>query len=312
MRKKKDTFGQILVGTFMIVVLALLCYFTIVISGVDMMTGRERRAVRIAFPQVGGLKDHDNVMYRGTKVGIVESVEVTSSNLVVTALIDQRVVLRRGYRASVCNLSMLGGNYLSLEEGEGEQLDLASELLFGEPPTDWMKDLTRVAHNLNEITSHPEIREAITNFNAVSQRAKVIAVKLETFLDKANAVADDVSEVAAKVNRDKDQIVDDVKVAVADIRAGAAELRPTIAAFRKTAEGIDVRETVAKADRLLTNLNAVAETLKNGEGTLGRLNNDPRLYQEIEGLIRDVRQVIDNYRDTTPISTFSSLATGAF
>lgn len=312
MRRRKDTFGQILVGTFMVVVLVLLGYFTIVISGVDMMMGRERRLIRIAFPQVGGLKEHDNVMYRGTKVGTVDRVEVSTSNLVVTALVDQGVVLRRGYQVTVCNLSMLGGNYLSLEEGEGEPIDLSVEVLSGEPPTDWMKDLTRVARNLNEITSHPEIREAITNFSAVSQRAKAVAAKLEMFLDKAHAIADNVNEVAARVNQDKDQIVDDVKSAVSDIRAGAAELRPMIAAFRKTAEGIDIRETVAKADQLLLNLNAAAEKLKNGEGTLGRLNNDPRLYQEIDGLIRDVRQVIDNYRDTTPISTFSSLAAGAF
>ena len=36
------------------------------------------------------------------------------------------------------------------------------------------------------------------------------------------------------------------------------------------------------------------------------------MYDELQGLIKDVRQVLDNYRDTTPISTFTSLATGAF
>ena len=39
---------------------------------------------------------------------------------------------------------------------------------------------------------------------------------------------------------------------------------------------------------------------------------DAILYDEVNGLVRDIRQVIDNYRDTTPISTFSSLALGAF
>ena len=34
-------------------------------------------------------------------------------------------------------------------------------------------------------------------------------------------------------------------------------------------------------------------------------------YRVIKGLVQDVRQTVDNYRDTTPISTFSSLATGA-
>ncbi|MBQ6329998.1 MAG: hypothetical protein IJI35_13350, partial [Kiritimatiellae bacterium] len=62
----------------------------------------------------------------------------------------------------------------------------------------------------------------------------------------------------------------------------------------------------------LDNLNVVAKRLRDGEGTLGRLTADDTLYKEVDGLVRDIRQVIDNYRDTTPISTFTSLATGAF
>ena len=35
------------------------------------------------------------------------------------------------------------------------------------------------------------------------------------------------------------------------------------------------------------------------------------MYDELNALIKDCRQVLDNYRDTTPIATFTSLATGA-
>ena len=70
------------------------------------------------------------------------------------------------------------------------------------------------------------------------------------------------------------------------------------------------KATVESANRLLDNLNAVAERLRNGEGTAGRLINDDGLYREIDGLTKDVRQVLDNFRDTTPISTFGSLIMG--
>ena len=67
----------------------------------------------------------------------------------------------------------------------------------------------------------------------------------------------------------------------------------------------------------MSNLNEVALRLKNGEGTLGKLVNDPALYDNVDALSRDVqaltkdaRQVLDNYRDTTPISTFGSLIMG--
>ena len=119
-RRKNDVFSEAIVGLFMIAVLALLVYFTIIISGVDVLKGRQKVVASIAFNGVGGLKEHDNVMYRGTKVGGVEDIFVTPSNLIVKIEIDKSVVLRESYRISVCSLSMLGGQFLMLEEGEGE------------------------------------------------------------------------------------------------------------------------------------------------------------------------------------------------
>ena len=337
MKRKNETFTQLVVGFFMVTLMALLAYFTIVVSGVDLMTGRSRIKVTVIFDQVGGLKDHDSVMYRGTKVGSVEHVAVTPSNLVVTAVVDSGVVLRKGCSASVCNLSMLGGNYLLLEEGEGEVVPLADAVVQGETPTDWMRDVAKIAKNLNEITSGPEIRSMITNFQAVSVKAKVIAdrvaafsERLEKFSEKADAISDRVYAVVDRVERGEgtvgkllssdDTVYRDVKDTVANakeisarLRSGKAldDLEAGIAAFRKAAEGFDVKDAMAKADRLLDNLNAVAADIRDGKGTLGRLVSDPGLYDEVNGLMRDVRQIIDNYRDTTPISTFSSLATGA-
>ncbi len=324
MSRKNNAFAQAIVGLFMVTVLLLLGYFTIVVSGVDMAFGRKRQPLQIAFEQVGGLKDRDSVMYRGTKVGIVDRVEVTASNLIVHVSVDTGLVLRDGYRIAVGNLSMLGGNYLILEEGAGEPLDLATAKLRGETPTDWMQDVSRIARNLNELTSRSEVRVAITNFAAIS-------VKVREFVDRANRVAANADRVVARVERGEGMVgkllssdstaYDDLQRTVANAREISErlnraklyeDLEAGVTAFREAAQSFDVKATVAKADRLLENLNAVAEGLRRGDGTLGKLVNDPQLYEEVNGVIRDVRQVIDNYRDTTPISTFSSLALGAF
>jgi hypothetical protein len=72
----------------------------------------------------------------------------------------------------------------------------------------------------------------------------------------------------------------------------------------------DVAEIMDGAKDLVANLTEVSEKLKNGEGMLGKLTTDAAMYDELQGLIKDVRQVLDNYRDTTPISTFGSLIMG--
>ena len=337
MKRKNETFSQAIVGLFMVAVILLLAYFTIVISGVDILAGRNRVPIRIVFSQVGGLKDRDNVMYRGTKVGAVDHVEVGESNLVVVAMIDSKVILRSGYSASVCNLSMLGGYYLKLEEGTGDALPLSETEFRGETPTDWMQDISQIARNLTEFTSRSELTEVLTNASEIAMRVRRMAEKAEAIVTRVergegtvgkllssdDTVYNDIKATAAgakdMVSGAKDMVsgatkaFDNIAKISDDIRSNGTmdDLKGGMAAFRKAAEGMDPGDLMAKARELADNLNLIARGIREGDGTLGKLANDASLYNELDALIKDCRQVLDNYRDTTPISTFSSLATGA-
>lgn len=334
-RRKSDVFSEAIVGLFMIAVLALLVYFTIIISGVDVLKGRQKVIANIAFDGVGGLKEHDNVMYRGTKVGGVEDIFVTPSNLIVKIEVDKSVVLRESYRISVCSLSMLGGQFLMLEEGEGEIVDIAAQTLIGETPSDWMRDMADIAKNLKALTSSENVNTIITNVEAVSASAKEVARRLEQgegmlgrllapddpiYAETTNAVADarrmlaNAAEISERIKAGEGT-VGKLLSPDADLYA---DLKDSVASFKKACEQIklpenmdkDVAEIMNGANKLLANLNEVSEKLKNGEGTLGKLATDSSMYDEVQGAIKDVRQVLDNYRDTTPISTFGSLIMG--
>ena len=341
MRKRSNAFAHAVVGFFMVALVALLGYFTIVVSGVDLLSGRNRRPVKIEFEQVAGLKEHDSVMYRGTKVGTVEQISVTPSNLLVTAVVDERVVLRQGCRAAVCNLSVLGGNYLLLEEGTGDPVDFAAAApIRGETPTDWMGDVAKIARNLRDLTDRLEGTGIVTNLEAASESVRNVLGRIERgeglvgkLVSSDDQVYDDLKSTVASAREIADQlnrksIYDNLDATLAnarsiterlnrqklydDLDAAIADFRTMCGNVAKTADGIDLKGTTERADELLDNLNVVAKRLRDGEGTLGRLTSDDSLYKEVDGLVRDIRQVIDNYRDTTPISTFTSLATGAF
>lgn len=352
--KRRDSFSEAIVGIFMLAVLALLVYFTIVISGVDMLGGRSLVEARVTFTDVGGLKDQDNVMYRGTKVGKVERIMLGEKDLTVVMEIDRDVVLRDGYRIAVCNLSMLGGNYLLLEEGRGEKLDLAATVFRGETPTDWMRDISSIAKNVNAITGGGELKAIVTNLAAASESVKVVAGRLErgegtvgkllssdtALWDGVESAATNLAAITADIRRGRGTIgklmtddsvhgnLDKTLANIAEISGRLersegflgkllakddsvyGDFSAAVRSFRKAGESLDTGAIVTSATNLLSNLNSVALKIDSGEGTLGRLVNDKSVHEEIEGLTRDVRQVIDNYRDTTPISTFGSLIMG--
>ena len=367
MKKNNDFFAELLVGTFVTAVVALLAYFTIVISGVDLFAGRERVRATVEFRDVGGLKDRDNVIYRGMKVGTVERISLAPDAISVTILVDRDVTLRDSYRISVAALSLLGGNYMLLEEGEGGKLPLESTVFSGTPPSDWMRDLGEIARNLNELTSRGSLKNIVTNFESVSEKINEVVTRVERgdgtlgrllstndqmYADAAETVAA-AKSIARRLERGEgtlgallspdDTVYRDLKSAfanAAEISGRLAngegtmgrllskddtvylDLRKTVANLKEVTskiaagEGLLGRiaqdgELAENASELLANLRKVSAALASGEGSLGKLVSDQELYNEVNGLIKDVRQVVDNYRDTTPISTFAGLAGGA-
>lgn len=354
-RKKTDVFSQVIVGVFMVAVLAVLVYFTIVISGVDILRGRQKIEVRIAFTDVGGLKERDNVMYRGTKVGTVSQIDLSPSNLIVHAQIDRNVVLRETSQIEICNLSMLGGNYLHLIEGEGAILPIESMLLTGDKPTDWMRDVSGIARNLNEIIAGGELKSILTNVEVAAASVRKVVDRVErgegtigkllstndTVYAGVETTVSNLTDITTRLNEGKgtmgqllssdSTLYFDLKKTISNAQvlsdrlvAGegligrlmnaddpiAKEVEDAVASFRKACDSFDAKEVLAKAESLMASLQGVADDLSKGKGTLGRLITDDSLYQEVDGLTKDIRQVLDNYRDTTPISTFGSLILG--
>jgi hypothetical protein len=56
----------------------------------------------------------------------------------------------------------------------------------------------------------------------------------------------------------------------------------------------------------------VTETISSGEGTLGKLARDDELYEEAKLLLHEIRAAVDDIREVTPITTFTSIFFGAF
>lgn len=371
MKKNNDFFSELIVGVFMVAVLALLGYFTIVISGVDLLTGKERVRVAVDFTDVGGLKERDNVIYRGMKVGNVERIALMPGHVMVTINVDKDVVLREKCLITVEATSLLGGNFLLAEEGTGAEMPLATTVFRGTPPADWMRDLGQIARRLNDITAEGGIKNIVSNFEAMSTKMQLVVDRIErgegtlgkllstndqVYVDIASTVAS-AKTIAGRLERGEgtagkllssdDTVYQDLKGTF----ARAARVSETLCERLEKGEGTvgklfskddslyrDLQGSIANvkavtqriaggegllgratqdkefaddAARLLANLKEFSEKLAKGDGTIGKAVNDPQLYNEVNGLIKDVRQVVDNYRDTTPISTFAGLVGGA-
>lgn len=62
----------------------------------------------------------------------------------------------------------------------------------------------------------------------------------------------------------------------------------------------------------MRNLKEITDRLERGEGLLGQLmRDDGEIGKEVNGLLKDGRDMLDDMRETSPVSTFSSIFFGA-
>jgi len=366
LKKNREVFSEVIVGLFMVAVLGLLVYFTIIISGIDVLGGKSKVPVTVLFHDVGGLKVRDSVILRGMTVGSVSDMSLENSGVRVTLAIQDSVRFKEGYRISVNSGSLLGGNYLLIEEGTGNEVPSGTELR-GETPTDWMRDLGEIVANLRDATEGGHIKNILTNLDAAVVSIKTAVERVERgegtlgklfsddmtlYNDLSNAVAS-LRSVAVKVDtgenslgrllNDDGNVYTNLSASIANLKSISdrlekgegtlgrllssddtiyADLQTTVENLKKVSERLESGEgSLAKLlkddnavyndlQATVANLKEVTDRLVQGEGTLGKLSKEDELYTDVQGLIKDVRQTVDNFRDTTPISAFASLIMG--
>jgi len=62
----------------------------------------------------------------------------------------------------------------------------------------------------------------------------------------------------------------------------------------------------------MANISVISGQIANGKGTLGRFIMDEDMYIELQSVVSDAHSALDDWRELSPVSTFSSVFFGAF
>jgi phospholipid/cholesterol/gamma-HCH transport system substrate-binding protein len=112
---------ETLLGAFVLAVAGFFLVFSYKTADVGAVNGY---TVTADFAGIGGLKSGDDVTISGVKVGTVKSVDLLPDNFLarVYLTVDSGIRLPDDTAALISSESLLGGRYLALEPGAGEQV----------------------------------------------------------------------------------------------------------------------------------------------------------------------------------------------
>ncbi|MBN2683705.1 MAG: MCE family protein [Pontiellaceae bacterium] len=339
---RREISVEILVGLFIFTVLIVLGIFTIVLSRDGFL--KKSYDYEIRFTEVGGLSEGDNVFLRGLNIGRVSQTTLNNGDVSVFIRLDAPLTLREGYRIEVANSSMLGGKVLKIFEGppDASEIDPGSEIR-GELPVDVLDQLSTAVSGLQTMIDNVNAKqgtlgkllnddEIYDNLLAVSEDLKVLGDRLEkgegtigkllkddgvyndleTLLANASEISDRLVKGEGALGKllSEDEVYDDLKELMANVREVSDRLADGEGTLGKL---LDEDSTLyADLEKTMASLRNITESVEEGEGTVGKLMKDESLYVEAKRLVEEVRAAVDDMREASPISTFSSVLFGAF
>lgn len=323
-----------IVGTFMFLILLALAYFTIIIGSDNLF--RRTYPMVVVFDDVSGLRKGENVTVQGMTIGKVTELDLQNDMVVVSCALDQLLELHEDYRIEVLTTSVLGGRQLRIHKGSPDRPLLAQDVeLRGELPVDIMAEAGQVVRDvrlaLTEGGILDQASEGVAALNLVAGRLARGEGTIGALLSDDTAYRDLVAisadlrvlsaqarEMLAALERGEgtigqllrdDAIGNGLRDVIGDVASVTARLRDGQGTLGKLlAEDSALYDDLAQT---MSSLRAVAEQVERGDGSLGKLMVDDGLYRRVTALVDEIRSTVDDFRESTPLTTFTSILFGA-
>jgi phospholipid/cholesterol/gamma-HCH transport system substrate-binding protein len=296
--------GLFLAGTFLI-----LGVFIFIVGDMSTWFRRGGYELDTYFQSATGLERQAAVRLAGVKIGYVRDIRLAQRRAEIVMSISPEFQVPKGSKAALASLGLIGEKYIEItpsDEAEflkpGGTLESTPAISFdqlGALVLSIGEEIKKVSKSLSEITgeeSRTDIRETLRNLNSFTD-------------DLTKFMAENKDDLRAGIRgaslaaKDIDQQVDSV----------AKNLQETIQAIRDVAQENRgaVKADVEKLNEVLTDiqesvklLRQSLEKINKGEGTVGKLIQDPELYDRAKTTLDSVENTVGPLRQVKAIGTF--------
>jgi len=285
---------EVTVGAFMFMILLALGFFTIVLSRQSIFTQSYR--FDVVFENVQGLREGDNVSVRGVSIGKVKTLQIKPDGVHVSVTLEKPVELHEDYAIEILPTSALGGRYLHIYEGSHSTPEISKDAVVkGLTPVNLIDEATKTTQLIKKALEEGKI---IENLKSTMAQLNDVTAKLSKGDGTIGKLLMD-----DKMYNDLHEMIENLK----DISERTAKGRGTMG--KLLSEDDQLYNNLAEA---AASIKTIATSIEKGDGTVGKLVKDDKLYNELLMTMHEARAAIDDFRETAPITTFSSIFFGAF
>ena len=286
---------ELKIGIFMAGALVSLATFIFIVGDMAELFKKPGYTLNVMIDSALGLEKSSSVKMAGIKVGYVKDILLNRRRAQVVMNIYPQFKVPKGSKATLSSLGLLGELFMDIVPSDEEATFLPGETLEGLSAVsfnqigslflsigDEIKQLSGSLQDLLGKDTGTDLRETLKNLSSLAAELNGFVAQNKGSLGRTLRTS---SQAVADINQRFREIADNLDKAVGQVGSLADENRA------------GVKENLAKIKELLDKLGEVAdrlneslEKIRKSEGSLGKLVNEPALYDEVEAAIADVRK----------------------
>jgi phospholipid/cholesterol/gamma-HCH transport system substrate-binding protein len=255
-------------------------------------------ALTIIYENVGGLRAGSPIMVAGYTVGKVEDLQLHGAGIAVHASIESDVHLPNDSQALIKSASIMGGKYIAITPGISLQTLANGDTLRGS----YQPDLTELTSTLAPISSNVLgiLQNVNTTFDEKTRRG------LQNIVVDVDKATSELEKIIRKQGGKIDYVVGNLSSMSENLARFSTGL-DTIAVSQRSKLDSSLAIVRAIAGNLHTaseelksttrSLDAVAQRIEMGEGTIGLLSRDPRLYNNLDSLAANLNSLVIDLKE---------------
>lgn len=248
------------------------------------------------FQNADNLSTSDKVLYRGYKVGQVQSLRFNprTGEVRVEFEVLREIPLPVDSRATITNLDLIGTKGLWVVPGTAERLAQDGDTLLDSLATGAfdkvLQEIRPVRDKLDTLLA--QLNQTAGHLNHLLMPEKgAVPQTLGAVRTLAGRTSDELAPTAAKLRQ-----------TLAELDKTLAELRPqlntTLQSFGRAADSVGMRmpALLAQLDSSSSQLHQTLRALNEGQGTAGLLLRDSSLYRDLDKTTVSLRLLLEELR----------------
>lgn len=261
----------------------------------DVPIFRQSQQVTTTFQRVDGLGTGSQVFIRGVKVGSVSRVRLTEADSVqITMRLDTQQRIPKGSVAYLTSLGLIEGKSIVIELGDSSETIEYGAHIEGIYVESMMEALGSRGEELGD-----DLSSTFTELNQfLAQLNKTIddgtRVSLNQTLQSTSKVTEQIASILENKQAEIDLAIESGSSMLAQLDTLATDSRPRVDSLMTALETNirDLEQIRVELEGASAGLNQIIAKINNGEGTLGKMVNDPAVYDNLDELTRELNELV--------------------